>query len=93
MTNITIRKIKQNGCFPCEMLGATIEDMSADLEAQDVTVIEHNVSNEPEIGAKYNLMSVPVLIFERDGVEVHRNNGIMNREEILYRIKLAKEGA
>lgn len=92
MTQVTIRKIKQNGCFPCEILGATIEDMKAELQAENVTVIEHNVSDEPEIATKYDLMGVPALIFERDGEEKFRNVGVISREEILYNVKLAKEG-
>lgn len=92
MKEITIRKIKQNGCFPCAMLGHTLEHMNAELQAENVTVIEHNVSDEPEIVDKYMLLGVPVLIFERDGVEMYRHVGVMSREEIMYRIKQAKEG-
>lgn len=92
MTNITLRKIKQDGCFSCEILGSVIEDMKEEIIAEGVELLEHNVSNEPEIGAKYDLMGVPVLIFERDGVEHTRRVGVLSREEILYTIKLTKEG-
>ena len=90
---VTIRKMKKEECFPCQMLGSIIEEMQDELQAEGVQVVEHDVIDEPEIASKYGLMGVPVLIFERDGKEVTRRTGMIAREEILYIISQVKEGA
>lgn len=73
-----------------------LAEEAQELAAQNVVIIEHDIDNEPEILAKYDkptkpITGVPVLIFERNGVEMARINGICNIADVYGAIEQAKE--
>lgn len=83
---VTIRKIRNTPCGGCDVLNMVMGGISGKLEALDVEVIEHDLTLEPEIQTQYNVMSVPVLVYEVDGTEVFRSTGVVPSEAILEKI-------
>lgn len=81
-----ITKIEKNGCGPCVVLGNMIEDLKPELDALGIAVKNVNVSVNPEAIDKYNISSVPVTIFEGDGLYVVRN-GLLSRDEFLAEVQ------
>jgi thioredoxin 1 len=85
---IVIKKFSKNGCIPCKVLANYIGEI--DLLAHDAELVEINIDNQPEAVDQYGLNSVPVLSFERNGVEIIRLTGLRPVEEIVEAIELAK---
>lgn len=87
---ITIRKITQDNCTPCKVVGYMLDAESQRLAVEGANVVETNTTHEPEAVDKYNVMSTPVLIFERNGVEVNRIRGMCNFDDVLGAIELSR---
>ena len=85
---ITIKKFSRPGCRPCAALANYLGDI--DLFVAGATLENIDITEQPEVIDKYNLNSVPVLVFERNGVEVGRIVGLAGTEEILEAIEHAK---
>jgi thioredoxin 1 len=88
MAIITIKKFSKPGCRPCAALANYLGDI--DLFNAGATLVNIDISEQPEVIDQYGLTSVPVLIFERSGVEVGRIVGLVGTEEILEAIEFAK---
>ncbi|MBK1881836.1 thioredoxin [Luteolibacter pohnpeiensis] len=53
-------------CGPCKMIGPVIEQVSADLEGQAV-VGKVNVDDSRDLAVKFNVKSIPLLLFFKNG--------------------------
>ena len=62
-------------CGPCRMLGPVIEQL--DNQYPDVVVGKVNVDDEQELAMRYGVMSIPTVIFFKDGKEIDRKVGVM----------------
>ena len=63
-------------CGPCKMLIPVLDEI-------DFTdVIKINVDEYPEIAKKFGIMSIPTLIFFKDGLEQEREIGFRGLDEI-----------
>lgn len=80
------KAVKENGllvvdfwaewCGPCKMLGPVIEQLANDYDGKAV-VGKVNVDDEPELAQRFGIMSIPTVIFFKDGKEVARKVGVM----------------
>ena len=62
-------------CGPCRMLGPVIEQLAD--RYPDVVVGKVNVDDEQELALRYGVMSIPTVIFFKDGKEIDRKVGVM----------------
>ena len=62
-------------CGPCRMLGPVIEQLAG--QYPDVVVGKVNVDDEQELALRYGVMSIPTVIFFKDGKEIDRKVGVM----------------
>lgn len=63
-------------CGPCRMLGPLIEDLA--VKYGDKAVVgKVNVDEEQELAIRYGVMSIPTVIFFKDGKEIDRKVGVM----------------
>jgi thioredoxin 1 len=85
---ITIKKFSKPGCRPCAALANYLSDI--DLAAHNATLESIDITEQPEVIDQYGLSSVPVIIFERSGVEVNRLVGLRPVDEIIDAIEFAK---
>ena len=53
-------------CGPCKMIGPIIDQVSSDLEGQAV-VGKVNVDNSRDLAVKFNVKSIPLLLFFKNG--------------------------
>ena len=65
-------------CGPCRMLGPVIEQLAD--RYPDVVVGKVNVDDEQELALRYGVMSIPTVIFFKDGKEIDRKVGVMPLE-------------
>ena len=63
-------------CGPCKMLSPAIEELAAQYEGRAL-VAKVNVDEEPDLARRFGIMSIPTVIFLKDGQEVERKVGLM----------------
>lgn len=63
-------------CGPCKMLAPTIEALGEQYEGKAI-VGKVDVDEEQELAIRYGVMSIPTVVFFKDGAEVDRKVGVM----------------
>ena len=58
------------------MLAPVIENLAGQYEGRAL-VGKVNVDEEPELAMRYGVMSIPTVIFFKDGKEIDRKVGVM----------------
>jgi len=73
-------------CGPCKMMAPQFEAAAKDLKGK-VNFGKVDVDAEPELAGRFEIMSIPTLLFFKDGEQVNRYSGAMPKEEIELMIK------
>ena len=68
-------------CGPCKILSPIVAEIAQ--EKSDIKVVKINVDGAPNVAIKYQIMSIPTLIVIKDGNEVNRSVGLINKSQIL----------
>jgi thioredoxin 2 len=68
-------------CAPCRMVSPAVEAQARDRPGQ-VKVVKLDVDTAPDIGARYQAMSIPLLVLIRDGQEVDRMIGALPERQL-----------
>ena len=68
-------------CGPCKMIAPVLDEIAE--EREDIKVCKVNVDEEPELAAKYQVMSIPTLVVIKDGEIVNQSLGAKPKAQIL----------
>ena len=68
-------------CGPCKMLLPVLDEIDF------CDIIKVNIDEFPEIAKKFGIMSIPTLLFFKDGLEQEREIGYRGLEEIKETFK------
>ena len=68
-------------CGPCRMVLPLVEEIAA--ERSDIKVGKVNVDEQPELAARFGVMSIPTLVVLRDGEIVNQATGARPKSDIL----------
>ncbi len=68
-------------CGPCRMLAPVLADIAERYEGK-VKVAKVNVDEEPELAMKFNVVSIPMLLYFKDGEISSKLIGYAPKEEI-----------
>ena len=69
-------------CGPCKMQSPVIEELGNELEGSAV-IAKLNVDENPELAAKFSVMSIPTLIVINDGKVFERKTGVNPKDTLL----------
>lgn len=69
-------------CNPCKMLSPVLEKVQEKFEGA-LKVIKIDIDENRDITAKYDIMSVPTLMFFSGGELVRRESGFIPENELL----------
>ena len=72
-------------CGPCKMVSPLVDEIA--LENADIKVGKINVDEQPELAAKFGVMSIPTLVVIGNGKEINRSIGAMPKANILKLVK------
>ena len=72
-------------CGPCKMVSPLVDEIA--LENADIKLGKINVDEQPELAAKFGVMSIPTLVVMANGKEVNRSIGAMPKASILKLVK------
>lgn len=84
---LTIVDFYADWCGPCKMVAPVIEQL-ADEYKDTVKIGKLNVDNAPGIAAKYKVMTIPTIMFFKDGEPVHKIVGVERKE--VFEEKIAE---
>ncbi|MDO5453728.1 MAG: thioredoxin [Corynebacterium sp.] len=73
-------------CGPCKKLSPMLEEIAAEMGGQ-VTVAKVNVDDERTLGAMFQIMSIPAVLFFKDGEKVDEVIGLRPKNEIVDKIQ------
>lgn len=68
-------------CGPCRMIAPMVEEIAG--ETPNAKVGKINVDEQPELAAKFKVMSIPTLVVLKDGKAVSTMVGARPKAEIL----------
>jgi len=69
-------------CGPCLMQGPILEQLSEEMDESELKIVKLDVDENPETARSFNVMSIPTLIFKKDGEVVERVMGVHTKEQI-----------
>ncbi len=72
-------------CMPCHMLSPVIEEIGEDYKDK-IKVGKLNTDENPDIAAKYEIMSIPAVLFFKGGKEVARLIGVRPKTDFSNQI-------
>lgn len=67
-------------CMPCQMLTPILAEI--DKEEPELEIFKVNVDENQETAIRYDIVSVPTLIFFKDGKEVERQVGLIEKDKL-----------
>ena len=73
-------------CGPCRMVGPIIEELAAAYDGK-VVIGKCNVDEEEELAAKFGIMSIPSILFFKDGQQVDKHIGAATKNLLEDKIK------
>ena len=78
---VTIKRFTAAWCGPCKQLAPIIGQIQSEMSGVDFQTVD--VDSSPDIALKYNVSSIPTLIFEKDGQEVKRTLGVQSKSTLI----------
>ena len=73
-------------CGPCKKLSPVLEELSEEL-GDAVTIAKVNVDEERTLGAMFQIMSIPAVLFFKDGEKVDEFIGVRPRSHIMAKLE------
>jgi thioredoxin-like negative regulator of GroEL len=64
-------------CGPCRNFKPIMESVSNSIPVRFI-----NVDDNPELSAQYNVRSVPMLVFLKDGQEADKTIGVLTEAQV-----------
>ena len=68
-------------CGPCRMVSPIVDEIAS--ERSDIKVGKINVDEQPELAARFGVMSIPTLVVMKDGKIVNHMVGARPKSQIL----------
>ena len=69
-------------CGPCKMLSPLVEALAEQYDGKAL-VAKVNVDEEPDLAARFGVMSIPTVVFLKNGREFDRKVGVMPPEAFI----------
>ncbi len=73
-------------CGPCRMISPITEKLSEEFNGK-VNFFKLNVDENPQMAMKYQIMSIPLLIFFKDGQKVDESLGAVPETMIRPKVE------
>ena len=75
-------------CGPCQMLAPILEEVSKENKNCDIVKID--IDKERDLALEYEIEFIPTMILFKDGKELDRITGMLDKKELLEKIEQYK---
>jgi len=75
-------------CGPCKMIAPILEEVARDM-GDKIKIAKLDVDNNNKTSGKYNIMSIPSLLFFKNGLVIDQVIGAISKAQLLVRIEKA----
>ena len=72
-------------CGPCRMISPILDELEEEM-ADKISVVKVNVDDADEVAAQYRIMSIPTLLFFKNGQVVDKTVGAMPKPALVEKI-------
>lgn len=79
-------------CPPCRMIAPTVEELAGQYQGR-LRTVKVNVDDSPDVQSRYGIMSIPSLLFFKDGQEAGRIVGAVPKARLADAIEQVLTGA
>lgn len=69
-------------CPSCKMLAPIIEEVASENTDENLTFVRVNVDDESDLSSKYGIQSIPTLVLIKNGEEVDRSIGYIDKSAV-----------
>ncbi|TYB31692.1 MAG: thioredoxin [Candidatus Mcinerneyibacterium aminivorans] len=70
-------------CNPCKIFGPLFEEVSKNYKDNErVKFCKVNIDKLKEVSVEYDIMSIPTVMFVKDGEIVHKKVGILEKKDL-----------
>lgn len=69
-------------CGPCKMMSPVLKDVKKEL-GNSVSIIKIDVDKNQALATKYQVRGVPTLILFKNGKQLWRQTGLLQKDEII----------
>ena len=75
-------------CGPCQQLAPIVDDLAKDFDGNDsVRIAKCDVDEAQDLAAKFGVMSVPTILFFKDGEQVESMLGVQSKATLEGKVK------
>ena len=72
-------------CGPCKMLAPVLDQIAAE-QAGRVKVAKVNVDHNPALAARFEIQSIPTLLYFANGQVRHRTMGVVGKKAVVAKL-------
>lgn len=69
-------------CGPCRMQAPILEQLSEELDESELKICKMDVDENPATAQAFGIMSIPTLMFKKDGEVVKQVAGVHTKAQI-----------
>ncbi|AXQ77971.1 thioredoxin [Streptococcus chenjunshii] len=69
-------------CGPCLMQAPILEQLSEEMDEDELKIVKLDVDENPQTAQQFGIMSIPTLLFKKDGEVVKQVAGVHTKEQI-----------
>ncbi|MDR0199605.1 MAG: thioredoxin [Streptococcaceae bacterium] len=69
-------------CGPCRMQAPILEQLSDELDEDQLKIVKMDVDENPATAQSFGIMSIPTLMFKKDGQVVKQIAGVHTKAQI-----------
>ncbi len=73
-------------CGPCRMVAPILDELAEEYEGQ-VTIAKLNVDENRQSSTRFNIRSIPTLLFFKDGAQVEQIIGASSKSAIKAKVQ------
>lgn len=73
-------------CGPCQLQGPIIDELIKNFKDKSVKIGKFNVDEGKEIPSNYGIMSIPAILFFKDGKVIQQLTGLQAKEDLFEKI-------
>ena len=69
-------------CGPCRMQAPILEQLDGEVDEDELRIYKMNVDENPNTARQFGIMSIPTLLFKKDGKVVQQVAGVHTKVQI-----------